>query len=161
MNLTDEQKQAVATWINEGLKLADIQKRLGSEFGLSLTYMDVRFLVDDLKLTLKEPEKPKIAPAPAAATAPGAPAKPGMKPLTPEERAPLGGGVSVSVDQIARPGAVVSGSVKFSDGETATWHMDQMGRLGLGPKKQGYKPSAADVQSFQMALENELAKLGM
>jgi hypothetical protein len=51
--------------------------------------------------------------------------------------------------------------VKFSDGETATWYMDQMGRLGLGPKKQGYKPSAADVQSFQMALENELAKLGM
>jgi hypothetical protein len=65
------------------------------------------------------------------------------------------------VDQIARPGSVTSGSVKFSDGETATWQMDQYGRLGLGPKKQGYKPTQADVQSFQLALEAELTKLGL
>ena len=159
MNLTDEQKQSEAKWINEGLKLADIQKRLGSEFGLSLTYMDVRFLVDDLKLTLKdEPPKPAstVLPAPNQA-------KPvAQSPLAPTAPAPLGGGgVSLTVDQIARPGTVVSGSVKFSDGETAVWHMDQTGRLGLGTKTPGYKPSAADIQSFQMALENELAKLGM
>jgi hypothetical protein len=155
MNLTDAQKQAVAAWINEGLKLADIQKRLGTEFGLNLTYMEVRFLVDDLKLTLKEEPKP---PPPAAPKA-GPSAGQDKTPATPA--GPATTGVSVTVDQIARPGAVVSGSVRFSDGETAVWYMDQMGRLGLGPKKQGYKPSAADIQSFQAALDSELARLGM
>ena len=39
--------------------------------------------------------------------------------------------------------------------------MDQMGRLGLAPKQQGYKPSPADLQSFQQGLEVELSKLGL
>jgi hypothetical protein len=28
------------------------------------------------------------------------------------------------------------------------------------PKRQGYKPSQADVQDFQLALQQEVAKLG-
>jgi hypothetical protein len=28
------------------------------------------------------------------------------------------------------------------------------------PKQQGYKPSAADVQQFQMALEKEISRMG-
>jgi len=28
------------------------------------------------------------------------------------------------------------------------------------PKQQGYKPSAADMQQFQMALEKEISRLG-
>ena len=71
-----------------------------------------------------------------------------------------GGKVSVGVDQIARPGAIVSGKVTFSDGQTADWYLDQAGRLGVVPKQQGYKPSAADVQEFQLALQQEVAKLG-
>ena len=70
------------------------------------------------------------------------------------------GKVSVGVDQIARPGAIVSGKVTFSDGQKAEWYLDQTGRLGVVPAKQGYKPSAADVQEFQIALQQELAKLG-
>jgi hypothetical protein len=66
----------------------------------------------------------------------------------------------VAVDQIARPGALVSGSVTFSDGMKADWYLDQTGRLGLIAKQQGYKPSQADVQQFQMALEREMAKMG-
>jgi hypothetical protein len=161
MNLTDAQKQTVARWIHEGLKLAEIQKRLGTELGLHLTYMDARLLVDDLKLTPKDPERPKpVEPAATSLLAP----KPGGAPTptaAPSAVPTPGSGVSVSVDQIARPGSVTSGSVKFSDGETATWQMDQYGRLGLGPKKQGYKPTQADVQSFQLALEAELTKLGL
>ena len=65
------------------------------------------------------------------------------------------------MDQITRPGAVVSGKVTFSDGNTATWHIDQKGQLGLVPTKPGYRPPASDVQSFQMALEAELSKLGL
>ena len=43
-------------------------------------------------------------------------------------------------------GAVISGKVTFSDGEKADWYLDQTGRLGLGPQKQGYRPPASDVQ---------------
>jgi hypothetical protein len=64
------------------------------------------------------------------------------------------------VDKIARPGAIVSGKVTFSDAQQADWYLDQTGRLGVVPKQQGYKPSPGDVQDFQMALESELAKLG-
>jgi len=155
MNLDDTQKKKVAAWLDEGLKLAEIQERLMAEFGLQLTYMDVRLLVDDLKLIPKDPEPPKsAAPAsPLAAPAPGTsgPAK------TPEAE-PKAGGVSVTVDQIAKPGAVVSGQVTFSDGNTAAWYLDETNRLGLVPKQQGYRPSAADVQEFQMALQEELSK---
>jgi hypothetical protein len=66
----------------------------------------------------------------------------------------------VSVDQITRPGAIVSGKVTFSDGQNADWYLDQTGRLVVVPKQQGYKVSAADVQQFQLALQQEVAKLG-
>ncbi len=163
MNLTEEQRQSVSTWIAQGAKLAEIQTRLASELGVKLTYMETRFLVDDLKLVPKDPERPKVVdPVPPAAAQPAA--KLGA-PLTPaeEEEAALpatGGKVSVTVDQITRPGAIVSGKVTFSDGQTADWYLDQMGRLGVVPKQQGYKPTAADVQDFQMALQQEVAKLG-
>src|SRR5207247_10426911 len=50
------------------------------------------------------------------------------------------GSVSVAVDKIARLGAVVSGKVTFSDGNTAEWYFDQAGRLGLLPQQPGYRP---------------------
>ena len=65
MNLDEAQRQKVAAWIADGAKLSEIQTRLMSEFNLKLTYMEVRFLVDDLKLTPKDPEPPKVA-APVA-----------------------------------------------------------------------------------------------
>jgi hypothetical protein len=68
--------------------------------------------------------------------------------------------VQVTMDQITRAGAMVSGKVKFSDNKTADWYLDQMGRLGLAPAEKGYKPSAADLQDFQMALQNELERMG-
>ena len=159
MNLTDEQRQRVTAWILEGAKISEVQNRLVSEFGIKLTYMEARFLVDDLKLTPKDPEPPKVI-APQAAAPAADPAK-----LTAEKNpAPAGtlpaSGVSVSVDQITKPGALVSGKVNFSDGQTADWYLDQTGRLGVVPKQTGYKPSAADVQDFQLALQQEVAKLG-
>ena len=68
--------------------------------------------------------------------------------------------MKVIIVQIARPGAFVSGKVTFSDGQKAEWYLDQTGRLGVVPKQTGYKPSAADVQDFQLALQQEVAKLG-
>jgi len=154
MNLDEAQRQQVAAWIAAGAKLSEIQNRLLTEFGQKLTYMEVRFLVDDLKLTPKDPEPPKVVAPPAEAAKPVAANK-----LSPEP-VPAIGNVSVSVDQITKPGAMISGAVKFSDGQIADWYLDQTGRLGVVPKQAGYKPSAADVQDFQLALQQEVAKLG-
>ena len=158
MKLDDIQRQAVGKWIAEGAKLSEIQNRLLKDFGVKCTYMEVRFLVDDLKLTPKDPEPPKPVVPPAAAPAATKPAA-GLPALSPEP-APLPGGVTVSVDQITKPGAMISGKATFSDGQIADWYLDQTGRLGVVPKTAGYKPSAADVQDFQLALQQEVAKLG-
>jgi ribosomal protein S16 len=167
MNLDEAQRQRVTAWILQGAKLSEIQTKLAAEFGLRLTYMEVRLLVDDLKLTPKDLEPPKpVAPIsrPAAATKPpkpqpngrgSAPAK-----ISGEKASPPPGGVSVTVDQLTQPGAVVSGKVTFSDGQPADWYLDQMGRLSVAPKQRGYKPTAADVQQFQAALQDELGRIG-
>jgi hypothetical protein len=161
MNLDEAQRKKVAEWIGQGLKLSDIQNRLMSELGIGMTYMDVRLLVDDLKLTPKDIEP--VKPRPSALTAPASESKP-QPGARQSPASPAGtsgpGGVSLSVDQIARPGAMVSGKVTFSDGNTAAWHFDQTGRLGLIPQVTGYRPPAADLQQFKVALEAELAKLG-
>jgi hypothetical protein len=163
MKLDEAQKQKVSGWIEEGLKLSEIQDKLNSEFGFRMTYMEVRFLIDDSGVKLKD--KPVEAPAPPPAATPAAGTTPatgtapsGGAPL--EEDGLVGGGVSVTVDQVTRPGSLVSGKVKFSDGKSAEWYLDQMGRLGLAPKEQGYKPSQEDLLEFQTELQNELAKLG-
>ncbi|HEV2691707.1 MAG TPA: hypothetical protein VG347_02315 [Verrucomicrobiae bacterium] len=168
MKLDDNQKQTVTKWIAEGAKLSEVQSRLASELGIKLTYMEARFLVDDLKLTPKDPEPPKVVAPPAA---PAKPANATASPLTttpvPEGEIPVAdevlppvSNVVVSVDKITRPGALISGKVNFSDGQIADWYLDQTGRLGVVPKQQGYKPTAADVQEFQLALQQEVAKLG-
>ena len=126
--------------------------------------MEVRFLVDDLKLTPKDPIPQKSEPAATPAPTPAVPLPPAsataVEPLPVEPTPTVGGNVSVTVDAVTRPGAMVSGNVTFSDGQSAGWYMDQMGRLGVVAKTQGYKPSAADVQAFQQALEAEFSKLG-
>jgi hypothetical protein len=102
-------------------------------------------IVDDLKLKPKDPPPP---PKPATPL-----------PTEPEPTA-VAGGVNVTVDQLTRPGALVSGKVKFSDGKSADWFLDQTGRLGLAPAEKGYKPPAADLEKFQTSLQTELQRLG-
>jgi hypothetical protein len=55
MTLTPEQKQSVSEWVAAGDNLYAVQKKLAEQFKVSMTYMDVRFLVDDLNLELKDP----------------------------------------------------------------------------------------------------------
>ncbi len=160
MQLNAEQKQQVSTWIAEGMKLSDIQNRLASDFDIRLTYMDARLLVDDLKLTPLDPPsevKPAEPEAPASPT-PDMPAVP--SPLSPDAPPAAGGKVALTVDSIAQPNTMVSGSVTFSDGAVAAWYLDQTGRLGVVPTVQGYRPPEGDVEIFQRALDQELAKLG-
>ena len=168
MNLTPEQKQSVSTWVAAGDNLSAVQKKLHDEFGFSMTYMDVRFLVDDLELTIKDAapkadvnDVSKAAPAPAAAEDADA-ADPGDEDL--DDLPPAGGGnVRLTVDDVTlMPGAMASGTVTFSDGVTGKWVIDNYGRPGFTEVSQpGYRPNPADAQAFMQQLSSALQKKGM
>lgn len=163
MKLTQEQKQQLADWVRDGLSLSDIQKNLQSEFDVLITYMDLRFLVDDLDLSM--PDKPSAHFTEdlktAAASNPAADAHQGNADVLDADDS-IGGGlpVKVSLDRITRPGALISGSVSFSDGVTAQWHLDQTGRLALQPPSPGYQPSPQDVMQFQQELQSLVEQQG-
>lgn len=152
MKLSDEQSRAVGAWVADGATLSDVQRRLKDEFGVALTYLDVRFLVDDLKLSLQEqPRQSEAVERLAAAKETGETERSGEPPA---------GVVRVTMDTITKPHALVSGKVTFSDGETAEWLLDQTGRLGLNPGKPGYRPSQADILAFQDELQRVVQGLG-
>lgn len=187
MSLTPEQKQTVASWVAAGDNLSTVQKKLIEHFKVTLTYRDVRFLVDDLDLTLKDPA-PKVDASDVSKTPPAKPAAPQKKapaqtegdsaageeadlpaedteladeaPL--DELPPGGGSVTVAVDEVTLiPGALASGSVTFSDGVTAKWIVDQYGRPGFTEVSQpGYRPTPADGQAFMQELSQALQSKG-
>lgn len=193
MSLTPEQKQAVASWVAAGDNLSAVQKKLTEQFQISMTYRDVRFLVDDLDLALKDPA-PKVDASDVSKGAPP-PAKPAAgaekkgfldkareklglgkadeaDALPPEEEfadeaaedfPPAAGGVSVEIDKVTLiPGALASGSVTFSDGVTGKWIVDNQGRPGFTQISQaGYRPSAADAQSFMQELSRAFQARGL
>ena len=193
MSLTPEQKQAVASWVAAGDNLSAVQKKLTEQFQISMTYRDVRFLVDDLDLALKDPA-PKVdasdvtkaqspAPKPAGSEKKGfldkAKEKLGLGKADEEDALPSeeefaedaaedlppagAGGVSVEVDKVTLiPGALASGSVTFSDGVTGKWIVDHQGRPGFTQISQaGYRPSAADAQSFMQELSRAFQARGL
>jgi hypothetical protein len=175
MTLTPEQKKSVSEWVAAGDNLYTIQKKLVEHLKVSMTYMDVRFLVDDLNLQLKDPE-PK---ADASDVTKGAPSKQapekkgfldkakeklglakdeGDGPAEDEDTAPPPSAVRVAVDKVSlNPGAMASGTVTFPDGVTGKWIVDLQGRPGLiDVSKPGYRPSPADAQAFMQELSQAL-----
>jgi hypothetical protein len=122
-----------------------------------MTYMDVRFLVLDLELDVKDKE---TAPEPAQPDDPEA-AQESAGPVPPaagQNDAP--GGVAVELDRVMKPGSLVSGTVSFSDGVNASWSLDQFGRLALDAGQPGYSPSEEDLAVFQEELRAALQKRG-
>ncbi len=150
MELSDTQKATITQWIQEGRSLAEVQRLLREEFEISMTYMDVRFLVDDLDIAVVEEEDEAGEDAEDAET------------TDPEIVDQAGDGtVSVDVDAIVRPGALVSGTVQFSDGVSLGWQLSAAGQLGLIPGDDpDYRPSPEDVQAFQTQLEEVLRQKG-
>jgi hypothetical protein len=144
-----EQKKEISVWVADGMGLSDIQKKINNDYGIVMTYMDVRFLVDDLNLTLVDKEEEKK---------PDESKSDGDNKDEPTSDSPLEGqsGVSVELDTVTPPGAMASGTVVFSDGQSKKWTLDQFGRLGLSGGDEGYKPSDEDVMEFQKQLDTSL-----
>ena len=157
MELSDAQKAAVTQWIQEGRSLADVQRSLREDFEISITYMDVRFLVDDLDIAVVEVE-PEASEAPEVEAGKDATTEPAEAELVDEGD---NGAVTVDVDAIPRPGSLVNGTVVFSDGVSLGWQLSAAGQLGLIPGDDPeYRPNPEDVQSFQSQLEEVLRKKG-
>ena len=150
MNLSDEQKAVVSQWVSEGESIAKIQNLLKEHFDLGLTYMDVRFLVDDLGVLYKDSNEiaEDIEDKEAATDA-----------ATEENNET--GSVIVDVDAVIRPGSLVSGNVRFSDGVALGWQLTSTGQLGLIPGDDPeYRPSNEDLQDFQTQLQEVLKEKG-
>jgi hypothetical protein len=141
--LTEEQKDIVRGWAQAGSELGEIHRRLGEELGIRMTYFEARLLVSELNVSLDKPEDPEDV---------------GLE--VDDALAMDTGGVSVTVDQIAQPHAMVSGRVRFSDGKGAGWYVDQTGRLGIDPDEEGYRPVQEDVVVFQKQLQETLKSQG-
>lgn len=182
MELTNEQKTEISQWVKDGMSLSDIQKNIAKRFDLKPTFMEVRLLLMDLDVELKDERSnrpvekiEKTTPPPAAQPSPNGPyaqnstESPG---LSEPQNAPAGPfadaapqnpqtNVSVTLDTLQRPGYLVSGSVTFSDGVSATWALDQTGRLALEANQENYQPTQEDIQAFQIELKKQLEAKGM
>lgn len=153
MKFTDEQKSAVVDWLGQGRSLSDIQQALKIDFHLTLTYMELRFMVDDLEIPLSQHSTEEAVVASEDEDTAEAVLDP--EPVLDQST------VHIEVDALVLPGALVSGSVTFSDGESLKWQLAATGQLGLIPgDNPEYRPSPEDIQSFQDQLEEVLRSKG-
>ena len=44
MNLSDSHKQQVSAWLEQGLKVADVQKKMAAELGVTVDYVPKQYL---------------------------------------------------------------------------------------------------------------------
>ena len=152
-SLSDEQIATIQAWAEDGDSLSDIQKKLASELEVKVTYLETRFLLEDLKIELKPEPVPEPESEEEEEPESEAPA---------EEELPEGaGGVSVTIDKVVRPGAIVSGKANFAGGNSASWWLDQMGRLGMDADDPDYKPSEQELMSFQKELQSAIQSSGL
>ena len=161
--------------LDSGMSLSELQNQLAERFDLHLTYMELRMLTADLQVNWSKQDakvaaaRPKTKPAPAAPNVPAANELPGDDELPDysEEPAPaaepaadggdaLRGSTTVEVSKLVRPGAAVSGTVKFGSGASGEWYLDQFGRLGFIPDEGSGQPDQQDIQEFQVEVQKAL-----
>lgn len=151
MELTDLQKTSVRNWAAEGASLSEIQTRLTEEFDLRLSFMDVRLLMLDLEVELQDRQDSFTRKKPDDDDDDFAADSADDGDLAEESRS--GSGVKVELSRLAEPGLALNGFVTFSDGVKAKWGLTAHGELTLAPENPSYRPSAADVKSFQVELQ--------
>ncbi len=135
-------KKFMAEQLEAGNTLSDVQQMVNEKFKTRFSYMEIRIMAAELEnidWTKNDPvpvEKPAEKDADAAA--PGASA----------------GGTVVEVSKLVRPGAAMSGTVKFASGASATWLLDRSG--GLGFDDVNGEPTEEDTKLFLEELRRVL-----
>jgi hypothetical protein len=154
----EERKQVVRELLAKGQTLSQIQDYLHKEKNDPITYMELRLLLSempDAKLPEKEPPKTVMPPQSTPSASSAAKSIGATK-----ESESVGGKLSISVDQVPAPGAMLSGYARFSSGAKAHWFLDEMGRLGLEPELGASKPTQKDMQEFSTELRRTLQQTG-
>ena len=183
---SDEERNAlIKRCLDEGMSLSQVQDQLVQQLGIHMTYMELRMLTSEMSVNwAKQDEKaaaarPKMPQAKAASKAPATAPMPDdaaddalppeenpeedaeedaaeMMPPEDEEDGAGAGGTTVEVSKLVRPGAQISGTVKFGSGASGEWYIDGMGRLGFLPDEGSAKPTPKDIREFQMELQKKL-----
>jgi hypothetical protein len=157
VELNEQQKQKVKEWVKEGLTLSDIQKKLREEFNISVTFLDLRFMVLDLGLAVSDKQSANAV----ELNKNGTTQKSAQEVIADEaDSKGIAGKVTVELDRVVKAGAIVSGNVTFSDGVSCAWSLDQFGRLALSASQPGYRPSQSDLEEFQTELTRMLERRG-
>jgi hypothetical protein len=150
--MDDKIKLFVAELLNEGISLSDIQKRLHSEMGFKITFLELRLLASELEQIDWTKQRIDVE-------AEAAKKKAKEEKTKSENEKPVAldgdGKTVVELSKLKRPGAVANGAVKFGSGATADWILDQTGRLGL--ENNVGEPNETDIQDFQEELQKLLA----
>lgn len=154
--LETEQIELISSWLDSGLTLGEVQRKLDQELGIKVSFMETRFLISDLGLEVKsavtEESKDKDGETSELDS------DDGVLELEPDVNG--SGQVTVTIDEVTPANALIGGSVTFSDGVSAKWMLDQMGQLGLDPSTPGYHPSEADLDQFQRELRRVFEQRG-
>ena len=175
-----ERDELIMEKLNSGMSLSDLQKLLDSEYGMKMTYFELRMIVSGLRIDWDKQEKKQrpVIPTPQAPSpAPKAPAPKqeasldglaeDSQPLDDEDEEETDdndetddtddGNTVVTIYDSPMPGAVMSGSVKFASGASGTWMMNRMGQLGLASLDEGSEqPTQDDLMLFQQELQSVL-----
>ena len=159
-------KRFMAQELEKGESLSEIQKLVNEKFSQHMTYMEIRILASELESVdwkaldpraQAEAAKKAKEEAEKKASESGSDAPETANGDAPETTPAGTGKTVVELSKLARPGMMLSGTVKFASGSTAEWYVDNMGRLGLENLK-GEKPTPEDIEAFQIELENVARK---
>ncbi len=152
--LSPDQVQALRVWAEKGLDLNAIQKKLYEELGLKLTFMDTRFLLQDLEISISRPEpaqEMEMIPE-SVQESQASQADEFVSSSTPPD--PLLGKTQVTVDEITLPHALISGKVLFKSGAQGVWNIDRTG--GINWDASIGEPTDDDLREFETELRTLL-----
>lgn len=134
-------KKFMVEELNAGNSLSDIQKAIEEKFKRKMSYMDVRIMastLEDIDWTKNDPVEEVKKPDEDL----------DLEASNPE---PGDGKTTVEISKLVRPGAAMSGTVKFASGAKADWILDQRG--GLGFDNVVGEPSEEDTKAFVAELQ--------
>lgn len=175
-----ERDRVIMEKLNEGVSLSDVQKILETEYGLRMTYFELRMLAADLQVDWQKQDRPKpqtVDVTEARPARPAAPAAPTPAPAAEvadateedEDEAEAGeaaeadepaeaaaGETQVVLDDTPIPGAAMSGTVRFQSGASGKWALTRDGRFGFEPDEGSAEPTEEDYGLFQQELRRKM-----
>jgi len=179
---TKERDEYIASQLNAGVSLSDVQTKLAQEYGVKMTYFELRMLAMGLAVDWEKQDKPKPAatPAPVVAAPQEAAADDDdmaaaddfnandaedteAEPTDDDEdeepdddEAAADGETKIVLDETPHPGAALSGTAVFASGASGKWALSRNGRLGFEPDEGSKEPDENDWQLFQAELQKTL-----